>query len=47
MDLSNLPKNLPVPKDDGACKHLLNLTISNISLSNQNGNLLFMISLYS
>ena len=40
MNLSILPLNLPVPKDDGACKHLLNLTLPNISLANQSGNLL-------
>ena len=40
MNLSILPSNLPVPKDDGACKHLLNLTLPNISLANQSGNLL-------
>ena len=53
MNLSILPSNLPVPKDDGACKHLLNQTLPNISLSNQSGNLLklnrkdiFRIDLY-
>ena len=40
MNLSILPSYLSVPKDDGACKHLLNQTLPNISLANQNGNLL-------
>ena len=40
MDLSNLPKNLPVPKDDGACNHLTNYQIPSVSLLNQDGNLL-------
>ena len=40
MNLSSLPSNLPVPKDDGACKHLLNTKIPSVSLANQDGNLL-------
>ena len=40
MNLSILPSYLPVPKDDGACKHLLNQTLPDISLANQSGNLL-------
>ena len=40
MNLSILPSDLPVPKDDGACKHLFNKTIPNVSLVNHNGNLL-------
>ena len=40
MDLLNLPKNLPIPQDDGKCKHLLNLKLPNIALPNQDGNLL-------
>ena len=40
MNLSILPSNLPIPKDDGSCKHLLNKTLPKISLANQNGNLL-------
>ena len=38
MNLSVLPTNIPIPKDDGACKHLLNKTLSKISLDNQSGN---------
>tara|TARA_B100001123_G_C15306808_1_gene1022936 strand:+ start:2133 stop:2687 length:555 start_codon:yes stop_codon:yes gene_type:complete len=40
MKLSVLPKNLPVPKDDGGCKHLINKIIPNIALLNQDGNYL-------
>ena len=40
MNLDNLPTNLQKLEDDGACDHLLNSTIPNISLPNQNGNLL-------
>ena len=40
MNLSNLPKNLPIPKNDGKCQHLYNLKIPSISLPNQDGNLL-------
>ena len=40
MNLSILPSDLPVPKDDGACKHLLNINLPLVSLANQDGNLL-------
>ena len=40
MNLNDLPENLSEPKEDGACDHLLNLTIPDISLPTQNGNLL-------
>jgi len=40
MNLSILPKDLPKPKDDGACNHLTNKQIPDISLPNQDGNLL-------
>ena len=40
MNLSVLPSNLPVPEDDGSCKHLLNQLIPEISLPNQEGNCL-------
>ena len=40
MNLSILPSNLPVPEDDGACKHLLNTSVPSVSLANQDGNLL-------
>ena len=38
MDLSALPRDLLIPKDDGKANHLLNLTIPKISLPNQDGN---------
>ena len=40
MDLTKLPDDLPIPKNDGACNHLTNFTIPPISLPNQDGNLL-------
>ena len=40
MNLSVLPNNLPIPEDDGKCKHLFNLKLPNIALPNQDGNLL-------
>ena len=40
MNLSVLPKDLPVPIDDGKCNHLVNKTIPDIFLPNQNGNML-------
>ena len=40
MNLIDLPTNLPKPKNDGACDHLLKKIIPKISLPNQNGNLL-------
>ena len=40
MNLSILPKDLPMPINDGKCNHLVNKTISEISLPNQDGNLL-------
>ena len=40
MNLSVLPKDLPKPIDDGACNHLKNQQIEDISLPNQDGNLL-------
>ena len=40
MNLSILPSNLPIPKDDGCAKHLLNKSIPKISLQNQDGNYL-------
>ena len=38
MNFSILPPDLPIPEDDGSCKHLLGKTIPDISLSNQDGN---------
>ena len=40
MNLTDLPTNFPEPEQDGACNHLLNLTIPNVSLPSQDGNLL-------
>ena len=40
MNLSILPSNLPIPKNDGGCEHLLNLSVPDISLQNQDGNYL-------
>ena len=40
MNLTDLPTNLPSPEQDGACDHLLNLSIPDISLPTQDGNLL-------
>jgi len=40
MNLNDLPENLSEPKEDKTCDHLLNLTIPDISLPTQNGNLL-------
>ena len=40
MNFLKLSDNLPIPKDDGSCNHLTNLSIPSISLPNQDGNLL-------
>jgi len=40
MNLNDLPTNLPKLEQDGACDHLLNSTIPDISLPTQDGNLL-------
>jgi len=40
MNLSELPKDLPIPENDGACDHLYNSIIPTIELPNQDGNLL-------
>ena len=37
MNLSSLPPNLPIPEDDGSCSHLLDNTIPDVSLPNQDG----------
>jgi len=39
-DYSKLPTDFKIPKNDGEANHLINTTISNISLPNQDGNLL-------
>ena len=38
MNFSKFPPELPIPEDDGSCKHLLGKTIPDISLPNQDGN---------
>ena len=35
--LNSIPNNLPVPKNDGLCKHLLGMEIPEISLLTSNG----------
>lgn len=40
MNLNDLLTNLAKPEEDGACNHLLNSTIPDISLPTQDGNLL-------
>ena len=40
MNFTVLPTNLPIPKQDGACDHLLNTKIPDISLPTQDGNFL-------
>ena len=40
MNFTVLPTNLPKPKQDGACDHLLNTKIPDISLPTQDGNFL-------
>jgi peroxiredoxin len=37
VNLNELPPNLPVPKDDGACKHLVGMTIPNLELASTAG----------
>ena len=32
MNLTDLPKNLPKPEEDGGCDHLLNAQLPDISL---------------
>ena len=36
-DLYELPQNLPVPVDDGACRHLLGLAFPDLALPSTNG----------
>ena len=35
-DLTKIPKDLPRPENDGACDHLLGMTITNITLPSTN-----------
>jgi peroxiredoxin len=45
-NILDLPSNLPRPTDDGACDHLLNMTIPKISLSASNGKSLLLTDLF-
>jgi peroxiredoxin len=36
-DLFDLPKDLPVPQDDGACDHLVGMTLPKIKLTSTDG----------
>lgn len=40
MDLTNLPDNLPVPKDNGECDHLTNSLLPNLELPLTSGDTL-------
>jgi len=40
MNFDKLPKELPIPQDDGACNHLENFNIPALTLPNQDGNML-------
>ena len=37
MALENLPENLPVPQDDGACAHLVGTRVPNVALLETSG----------
>jgi peroxiredoxin len=43
--LTDLPKDLPVPSDDGACDHLLNTKLPSIKLSTTNDSLVDFASI--
>lgn len=45
--LNQLPDNLPVPKDDGACSHLLGTSLPNMELPTTNGQLIDFSSIKS
>lgn len=45
MNLSKLPTDLPIPKDDGAAKHLEGSRLPNIQLKSTDGSLVNMSSL--
>ncbi len=36
-DFFDLPTDLPVPKDDGACNHLIGMSLPDLSLSSTKG----------
>ncbi len=40
MNLEHIPENLPIPNDDGACNHLIELEFPSIELNCTNGNLI-------
>ncbi|MEM9350683.1 MAG: peroxiredoxin [Pseudomonadota bacterium] len=45
MGLTDLPTDLPVPEDDGACAHLLGATLPDISLASTQGGLVNLAAL--
>lgn len=44
-NLQELPEGLPVPQDDGACDHLLGLTVPDVSLMTTSGEQVSMVDL--
>ena len=36
-NLYELPKNLPVPQDDGACRHLIGMRLPQLALQSTGG----------
>lgn len=44
-NLTDLPPNLPVPVDDGACDHLLGMALPNITLTSTRGRLINLSAL--
>lgn len=44
--LTELPKDLPVPPDDGACNHLLGMKLPPVSLPSTNGDVLSLAEGY-
>jgi peroxiredoxin len=44
-NLYELPKNLPVPVDDGACDHLLGMQLPSVSLASTDGRMVDLKSL--
>ena len=47
QDITNLPDNLPVPHDDGACNHLLGMMIPRVRLNSTKGRMLELASIDS
>ncbi len=44
-NLYELPKNLPIPVDDGACNHLLGMQLPSVSLASTDGRMVDLKSL--